>query len=139
MKTLTKIILCAAAMVLATAAAAHEFSAPATVTADGDGHFSYEITIEISTATEFAFVDIDGTDNTDIGHFIGDGFCMVVIEPGIYTETMEGTLLDPYENGSVIYTHAMCDGWTGQGTTIILAPTVANTPVTWSGLKALYR
>jgi hypothetical protein len=124
---------------LAGTVSAHEFIAPASVTANGDGFFSYEVTVVITSPVEFAYVDVDGSDNTDIGHFHGDGFCTTVIDPGVYTTPVEGSLLDPYVDGSVTYVHAMCDGWTGMGTTIIQAPAVAIMSVSWSSLKARYR
>jgi hypothetical protein len=126
-------------MLLATTADAHELTAPTVVTADGDGHFSYDITLEITSPIEFAYIDFDGSNNTDQGHWHADGFCMQLVEPGIYISTVEGNLLDPTQDGSVTYAHAMCDGWTGLVTTTIEAPAVATTAVSWSSLKAIFR
>lgn len=133
------IILVLVLVLTAGLASAHQFTAPATVPADGAGHFSYEVTVVIESPIEFAYVYVNGLDNTDLGEWYGDGFCMTVVEPGTYLETVSGSLVDPGEQGSVYYEHAMCDGWTGSGTTVILPQTVGAESRSWSVLKGLYR
>ena len=139
MMTLIRTIVLFTLVFLAASAGAHEFSAPATVVADGSGHFYYEVTVVITTPIEFAYVYVNGNDNTDIGEWFGDGFCLNVVEPGIYIDSVEGNLLDLSLDGSVYYEHAMCDGWIGSGTTVILAPTVGTDAVSWSVVKGRYR
>ena len=124
---------------LVAVAGAHEIIAPTSVQADGSGHFSYEITVVITSAAEFATAELDGSDNTDVESWIADGFCMVVIEPGTYSEIFEGNLIDVALAGSVSYSHSMCDGWTGAVTTVILAPVVGTENESWSAVKSLYR
>jgi len=136
-KTIAGVIIFLAALVAM--AGAHEISAPAAVQADGDGHFLYAITVVITSAIELEVVYLDGTDNTDLGSWIADGFCMVIVEPGTYTEIMEGNLLDVAADRTIFYQQSMCDGWLGEVTTVILAPVVGTENESWSAVKSLYR
>lgn len=134
-----RVALIVLALLATAAASAHDLSAPAQVIADPDGHFAYEITIIIDPSVEFAFSEMDGSDNTDIGHLIADGFCMVVVEAGEYIWPVNGNLLEVDMQGSVIYTHAMCDGWQETVTTIVLPYVVATETQTWTTIKEFYR
>jgi len=129
----------AALIALAAPAAAHELTGPAYVVADGEGHFAYELVLVIENPVEFGFAEEDGTDNTDIGHWIADGFCLTVIDPGTSAIPVEGNLLDATQSGTVIHTEFLCDGFLGVVTTTILPPGVATAPLTWGTLKARYR
>lgn len=121
------------------AALAHQLSGPATVVADPAGYFSYEVTLTIESATALAWFEIDGTDNTDLGHMIFDGFCLEEIEPGVYTTPIMGNLLDPTVAGGVQYLHYLCDGWDGGVHTTILPSSVATEALAWGAVKSLYR
>ncbi len=127
-----------ALLLAATPALAHEISAPATVQADGAGHFTVDVTVTITSPIEFGYSQEWDLGNTDVGMH-ADGFCTTVIEPGEYSWTVSGNLLDPTLDGEIGYEHYMCDGWTGYVTTVILAPTVSTEAETWSAVKALYR
>ena len=120
-------------------AGAHEIFVPAAVQADGAGHFSYEVTVTITAPVEFEFAYVNGLDNTDVGETWFDGFCLEVIAPGVYPWPIEGNLADTGLDGSVMFEHSMCDGWTGSGTTVILAPPVGSGSVNWSAVRGLYR
>ena len=125
--------------ILAGSAVAHEIVGPTAVDADGSGHFYYEVDVIITSPIEFGYSELDGLDNTDLGAWVADGFCNVLIDPGTYTIVFEGNLLDISYDGSVFYSHAMCDGWTGVITTDIYAPVVSSQGESWSAVKSLYR
>jgi hypothetical protein len=124
---------------LAPMAGAHDIVAPASVVADGAGHFSYPVVVTVDPAVEFGSIYIDGTDNTDLGETWIDGFCMVVIGPGADVFMVEGNLADVGDDGSVYFQYSLCDGWLGEATTVILAPTVGAEAATWTSVKGLYR
>ena len=125
--------------ILSGPAVAHEIDGPTAVDADGAGHFYYEIDVIITSPIEFDYSELDGLDNTDLGTWVAEGFCEVVIDPGTYTIVIEGNLLDISFDGSVFYSHAMCDDWTGVITTAIYAPVVGSQGESWSAVKSLYR
>ena len=120
-------------------ALAHEIDIPGAVETDGLGHFSYEVTVTVTEPIEFGFAYVNGTDNTNLGEMWYDGFCLEVLEPGVYPWPIEGDLVDTGADGSVYFEHNLCDNWTGVGTTIILAPTVAAEAESWSAVRARYR
>jgi hypothetical protein len=128
-----------ASLVAVAPLAAHEISAPDVIQADGSGAFTWVITVTITSPIEFAYAEWDGTDNTDVGVQIADGFCMVVIEPGTQEFVIAGNLLDPTEQGSLTYTHAMCDGWDGTVSTTVLPPSVSVEQTSFSTLRERYR
>ncbi len=125
--------------VAVSSAGAHQLLAPAEVQADASGQFSYEAVLIVSSPVAYGSGEIDGRDNTDLGWAHFDGFCMVVRQPGSYPWTIAGKLADPSHNGSVRYREALCDGWEGEVTTLILAPVVPLDTATWSTVKAMYR
>jgi hypothetical protein len=131
--------LLALSTLFATAALAHQLSAPTTVTADASGHFSYVITLNVESTTEFAYWELNGSDNTDLGWQVGDGFCLMVVEPGTYETPVEGNLLDLDAQAIIHYTHALCDGWMATVDTTVLPGGVAVVPATWGTVKSLYR
>ncbi len=138
MKTYQKTLL-VALLLISTTLSAHEFHCPDYVAANGAGYFEYEVIVTITSPAEFGYIWIDGTDNTDIGEQIADGFCIATWGPGQFSETVFGHLLDLHSSGSVIYEHYMCDNWTGTGTTIILPPEVANKTTSLGHVKTLFR
>lgn len=130
---------CLAAVICATTATAHEVTAPAAVVADGAGHFSFTVTVEVTVETQQGSAVIDGRNNTNLGVTYLDGFCISALAPGFYPWHITGDLADPRFGGSVIYSHWLCDGWSGSVTVDIIPPTVAIENVSWCGLKASYR
>jgi len=120
-------------------AGAHEIDAPGAVQAGGAGHFAYDIIVTITAPIEYGGSRLDGTDNTDLWAWVEDGWCVDMVEPGDYTIPIEGNLVDIGSDGSVYYEHGMCDGWTDNVTTVILAPTVGTEERSWSAVKGLYR
>jgi hypothetical protein len=138
MKTCQKILF-VALMLISTTLSAHEFHCPDYVAANGDGYFEYEVVVTITSPAEFGYIWVNGNDNTDIGEWHADGFCMATWNPGQFTDTVTGHLLDLHSSGSVIYDHYMCDGWTGTGTTIILPPAINNETTSVGHVKNLFR
>ena len=127
-------------------AVAHQLTGPATVVAEAAGDFAYELTLVIAPAAEFLFSEMNGSDNTDIGWWTADGFCLEVVEAGTYPIEVTGTLVDPTLPGTVIYTHAMCNPWWQDTvTTTILPHPVSAVPEdvleqrTWGAVKSLFR
>lgn len=141
MNTSSRILVVAllAAVLTASVAAGHSIILPQAVQADAAGHFTYDVIITISEPVEFGSEHMDGSDNTDIGVWWADGFCMSVINPGTFTTTIEGNLTDPAASGSVYYEFYVCDGWLGAGTTTILSLPVGTEATSWSAVKGLYR
>ncbi|MCP4090406.1 MAG: hypothetical protein GY746_11540 [Gammaproteobacteria bacterium] len=138
MKIYQKILL-VSLLLTSTTLSAHELHCPDYVPANGAGYFEYEVIITITSPAEFGYIWVDGTDNTDIGEWIADGFCMATWNPGQFTETVTGHLLNLHSSGSVVYEHYMCDGWTGIGTTIILPPAIGNETTSLGHVKNLFR
>ncbi len=128
----------AIAILVPGAASGHQLTGPPTVLADATGHFAYELTLVVESVTELAWYEIDGSENTDIGHLIFDGFCLEPIEPGTYPVPIAGNLLDPETEGVVHDSHFLCDGWEQTLTTTILPQGVAAQEQTWSGVKCLF-
>jgi hypothetical protein len=126
-------------LLLAGGAAAHKITAPMAIVAGGDGSFAYEVTVTQTAATEYGSTTIDGTDNTDIGMWHADGFCVHLRDPGDYVFTVTGKLLNPRAKGTVSYTEDLCDGWSDTVTTTIDSPPVKITDRTWGALKGVYR
>ncbi|HOX24174.1 MAG TPA: hypothetical protein PLL30_00290 [Candidatus Krumholzibacteria bacterium] len=127
------------ALIVSAAAAAHDLTGPASVVADAAGHFAYEVTLVVTSPTEFAWSEIDGSEGTDLGWQIFDGFCLETIEPGTYAIPIEGNLLDPQVPGVVHYSHFLCDGWEETVSTTIVPLSVGLEPATWGDVKSLYR
>jgi hypothetical protein len=125
-------------LVLPAVAIAHSFESPEHVQADGAGNFSYQTTTTLTSPVAFGSLDVDGRDNTDLGWMHGDGFCIQTRQPGTYSWTVSGKLVDVTRHGSVTVRDSYCDGWTGEGTTVILAPVVSNEAQSWGAVKALF-
>ena len=118
---------------------AHELQMPAQVQADAGGHFSIDVVVVLTSATEFASSTTDGTDNTSLGNSIADGFCYQLYQPGNYASSINGQLLNPALDGTVLYYVSYCDGWNAQRSTTIRSATVGADESSWSAIKALYR
>ncbi len=126
----------------ATAAMAHTFDAPAQVQSDATGHFDFTALFTAGPGdAQFAFQNLDGHDNTDIGQIMMDGFCTATIAEG---EQMlipiEGNLVDPERNGTILIQFGICPSAEWNTETLILKPGVtATTRRSWGALKERYR
>ncbi len=105
--------------------------------ADLQGHFSYDLTLVVSSITEFGSTHLDGADNTDVGVWL-DGFCLTTMAPGTSLIEVDGNLVNDSENGAVVATVDLCDGWTGVVTTLVVPFPVAHQTSTWGAVKSLY-
>ncbi|MFO7655149.1 MAG: hypothetical protein R6X25_15220 [Candidatus Krumholzibacteriia bacterium] len=139
MRTLRTTFMIGAILALAGTAFAHSLTGPAVVQADGAGHFAYELTLVVDSATELGYAEWSGTENTDLEWTHVDGFCATPHEIGTFMIPMEGNLLHPEMGAAAMYVYALCDGWTGEVHTDILAPTVAAEHETWAAVKRIYR
>jgi hypothetical protein len=123
------------------AVAAHTLEAPAAVLSDGDGHFSFEGVFTAGPGDAiFGYWTIDGSDNTDFGIIIADGFCIGTIEEGqVDILPVEANLVDLEENGSISIEYYICEDQIYFTETLILSPVVGVEKKTWGIIKALYR
>ncbi len=123
---------------------AHRLTGPASVLAGAEGHFAYNVVLVVEPAVPFYYSLADGSDNTDVG-WTADGFCLEDIPAGTYQIEIEGNLIDTRRPGTVIYSHHMCDGWSGEVTTRILPNPLSAVEEevfaqrTWGAVKSLYR
>jgi hypothetical protein len=123
-------------------AAAHTFEAPIQVQADAAGHFGFMALFAAGPGdAQFAFQNLDGQDNTDVGQIMLDGFCTATITEGEQMLVpVEGNLVDLEQNGTVLIQFGVCPSgeWTTE--TLILRPGITATyEESWGTLKERYR
>jgi hypothetical protein len=84
-------------------ARAQRLEGPTNVQATSTGSFEYQAVFTAGPGGDFfASYEIDGSDGTDVGHWVADGFCDHWIAPGQQISIeLSGSLLDPAAEGRV--------------------------------------
>jgi len=104
-------------------ARAQRLEGPTSVQATLTGSFEYQAVFTAGPGGDFfAFYEVDGSDGTDVGHWIADGFCDYWIAPGQQIPIgVSGSLLDPATEGrvtAVFSTQCGAYPWGGEFTVV---------------------